>query len=210
MFMESSSALRLQEPAALNITARINAALDTLDLGLQRAKSPIVTTKFGPQSAVLLHLVTLVRRDIPVIWINTGYNTPSTPKFVETVANRLDLNLHEFGPSKPWAGAIPDQDPSQMDAFSEHVKLEPFRRALSFFEPDIWVTALRREQTEFRSHLSLFQKGENDILKICPVLDWRDLDMEAYLSLNQLPSEADYFDPTKKKPHLECGLHNRL
>jgi phosphoadenosine phosphosulfate reductase len=210
MFMEPSNSLRLQEPAALNITARINAALDTIDLGLQRAKSPIVTTKFGPQSAVLLHLVTLVRPNIPIIWVNTGYNTQATLSFVDTLSERLGLNIHEYGPDKPWIGDIPEPGLPDMDAFSEHVKLEPFRRALKVFNPDIWVTALRREQTEFRSHLSLFQKGENDILKICPVLDWRDLDMEAYLSLNQLPSEPDYFDPTKNKPHLECGLHNRL
>ncbi|MEM9277766.1 MAG: phosphoadenosine phosphosulfate reductase family protein [Pseudomonadota bacterium] len=210
MYMESSSSLRLQEPATLNITTRINTAIDIVDLGLQRAKRPILTTKFGPQSAVLLHLVTQVSPGIPVVWVNTGFNTDATLKFAETISCRLDLNLQEYRPLQPWDGDIPEIHNPEREAFADQVKLEPFRRALSEFNPDIWVTALRREQTEFREGLSPFQRDRNDIIKICPLLDWRDVDMDAYLALNQLPVEADYNDPTKAKPHLECGLHNRL
>jgi len=210
MYMQSSNALRLQEPAALNITSRIHSALDAVDLGLQRAQKPILTTKFGPQSAVLLHLVSQVRPDIPVIWVDTGFNTNATLASAELITSKLDLNLKTYRPLSSWEGPVPDTFDPAREKFSEQVKLEPFRRALEEHEPDVWVTALRREQTEFRDGLSLFQKAKGEILKVCPLLDWRDEDMEAYLALHQLPSEDDYHDPTKAEPHLECGLHNRL
>lgn len=208
--MESSSSLRLQEPAALNITSRINSALDAIDLGLQRAQRPIISTKFGPQSAVLLHLTTRIRPDIPVIWADTGFNTDATIRYAEKITELLDLNLKIYRPHLPWQKAIPESFDSEREEFSEQVKLEPFRRALAEHDPDVWVTALRREQTKFRDGLSLFQRAKDEVLKVCPLLDWRDEDMDAYLALHQLPSEDDYYDPTKAEPHLECGLHNRL
>ena len=107
-------------------------------------------------------------------------------------------------------GEVPRPDDENRDAFSERVKLEPFRRALAEHDPDSWITALRREQTEFRDGLSPFQRVNDGILKICPLIDWRGADMVAYMALNQLPGEDDYYDPTKAEPHLECGIHNRL
>ena len=61
MIHEIPQKLRLQEPSALNIASRINSALDIIDLGLGRAERPILSTKFGPHSAVLLQLVTQVK-----------------------------------------------------------------------------------------------------------------------------------------------------
>ena len=208
--MENNLAPRVQSPTVLNITARINAAMDIVDLGLQRASRPILTTKFGPQSAVLLHLVSQVRPDIPVVWVDTGFNTDATLEFVKTMSDRLQLDLRVFRPIETWNGAVPAPEDPARPEFSERVKLEPFRRALSELNPDVWITALRREQTEFREGLSLFQPAKDKVLKVYPLLDWRDAEMEAYLALHQLPSEPDYHDPTKAEPHLECGLHNRL
>ena len=105
---------------------------------------------------------------------------------------------------------MPDPSDSRHETFSDQVKLEPFRRAMKEHDPDIWFTALRREQTEFRDGLSPFQRSKDNVLKVCPLIDWRDADMDAYMALNQLPSEPEYVDPTKAKPHLECGIHNRL
>lgn len=210
MIHESPENLRLQEPSALNIMSRINAALDIIDLGLSRANRPIITTKFGPQSSVLLHLVTKVMPNIPVVWADTGFNTPATREFANNLARDLNLNLHHYVPLNPWRDVIPAEHDPQRDEFVEQVKLEPFRRALSEQDPDIWITGLRREQTEFRDGLSPFQHVQDGIVKVCPLIDWREADMTAYAALNQLPGETDYFDPTKAAPHLECGIHNRL
>lgn len=210
MYQEPLHTQRIHEPAALNLTSRINSAMDIVDLGLQRARRPIITTKFGPQSAVLLHLATRLKPDIPVIWVDTGFNTDATLCSARQITEMLKLDLRIYKPSHPWQDVVPALDDPLRPEFSERVKLEPFRRALEELDPDSWLTALRREQTEHREAMSPFQKTNGTILKVCPLIDWREAEMEAYLALNQLPSETDYHDPTKEAPHLECGLHNRL
>jgi len=210
MLMEVSIAERLPEPATLNFTSRVNSALDIIELGLRHSKRPILTTKFGPQSAVLLHLVSKVRPDIEVVWVDTGFNTQATKNHAETLTKELGLNLKTYRAVVPWEGDAPQAVDPELETFAEHVKLEPFRRALADLEPDAWVTGVRREQTEFREGLTAFQTGKNDTLKICPLIDWTDEDMANYLAFHRLPVAEDYNDPTKVEPHLECGLHNRL
>ena len=55
--------------------------------------------------------------------------------------------------------------------------------------------------------MSIVTLGKSDILKVCPVLNWTSNDMDAYLEANNLPSENNYFDPTKVLEKRECGLH---
>ena len=56
----------------------------------------VMTTSFGIQAAVMLHLVTKVIPDIPVIWVDTGYLPPETYKFAEELTDRLKLNLKVY------------------------------------------------------------------------------------------------------------------
>ncbi len=210
MLLENGSSLRQPGPAGLNIVSRTNSALDAIDLGLQRARQPIVTTKFGPQSAVLLHLVTQITPTVPVIWVDTGHNTKATYDFAAAIVESLNLNLHVYYPKVAWTAAIPGREDPKQAGFVDQVKLEPFNRALLEHDPDVWITALRREQTEMRDRMSLFQTSRQNMLKVCPLLDWRDVDIDAYLALHRLPGGHDFLDPTKAEPHLECGLHLRF
>jgi phosphoadenosine phosphosulfate reductase len=75
------------------------------------------------------------------------------------------------------------------------------------FRPNFWLTALRKDETEFRRTLDVASKGPNGILKIAPFLDWTEVDMENYLYEHGLPQVSRYFDPTKGESTRECGLH---
>jgi len=198
------------EPAGLNIFSRINAAMDVVDLALQQAQKPIITTKFGSQSAVLLHLAKQVCPGVPVVWIDSGYNTKATRDFAAALTKELELNLHIYRPLSPWNKEPPESGDPTFGEFVERVKMEPFKRALGELNPDVWFTALRREQTDHRDHMSLFQTSDSGTLKVCPLIDWRALDMSAYLGIHQLGSGHEYHDPTKPESHLECGLHKRF
>jgi phosphoadenosine phosphosulfate reductase len=173
----------------------------------------IVTTNFGPFSAVLLHMVTRVRPDIPVLMVDTGYGTEATYRYAEELRRQLGLNLRTYVPARTRAmrealeGPTPTPDEPRHAAFTEEVKLEPFRRALAELRPEVWFTALRKDQTEFRAGLNPVTRSKEGILKVSPVFHWSARQMNDYLKRHGLPNEFDYVDPTKAGDKRECGLH---
>ena len=173
----------------------------------------IVTTNFGPQEAVLLHMVNQVTSGIEVLWIDSGYNKPETYKFADDVTKKLDLNLTVYTPVVSAArrdaimDGIPNIDNHAHGEFSDQFKLEPFKRAMNEINPDVWLTAVRREQTLVRQEMDIVSLGPNEVIKVSPLLDWTINDMKIYLNKYDLPDETCYFDPTKVEAGRECGLH---
>jgi phosphoadenosine phosphosulfate reductase len=176
-------------------------------------KRTIVTTNFGPFSAVLLHMVTQARPDIPVLMVDSGYGTEATYRYADELTRTLKLKLHTYVPRRTRAmreavdGAAPTPDDPRHAAFTEEVKLEPFARAVAEMRPEVWFTALRGEQTEFRAGLAPVSLSTEGILKVSPVFHWSSKRMNDYLKAHGLPNNLDYFDPTKVEDKRECGLH---
>ncbi|HZL14008.1 MAG TPA: phosphoadenosine phosphosulfate reductase family protein, partial [Verrucomicrobiae bacterium] len=163
----------------------------------------IVSTNFRPYEAVVLHLVTQVQADIPVLWVDHGYNRPATYKHAEQLKKLLKLNLKPFLPKISAAhrdaiyGEIPSTDnEAALKEFSAVMKLEPFQRGMKELAPTVWITALRKVQNPNRAELDIVSEDKNfGALKISPVFYWGDADMENYLKQHHLPNEWDYFDP---------------
>jgi len=187
-----------------------------VEWALQRSDRPILTTNFRPYEAVILHLVTQVMPDIPILWVDSGYNTSATYRFAQGLIERLGLNIKTYIPLMSSArrnvlmGGIPSVDDPQHELFTHQVKLEPFRRALSELQPDLWFNAIRKDQTEFRQSLNVVSQSQEGILKVAPLFYWSEADLDAYLERYALPNELDYFDPTKALETRECGLHTQL
>lgn len=175
----------------------------------------IVSTNFRPYEAVILHLATKVQPDIPVLWVDHGYNRPATYRHAEELCSLLNLNLKAYLPKITTAhrdaldGPIPTPENEEgLKKFSALMKLEPFQRGMRELAPTIWITALRRIQNPNRAELDIVTADTNfGVLKISPVFDLSDGEMETYLTANQLPNEWDYFDPAKADEKRECGLH---
>ena len=182
----------------------------------ESARAPVVSTSFGPNSAVLLHLVTRYIPDIPVIWVDSGYNTNATYQFALALIEQLDLNMKIFTPNSTSAflnvkmKGIPDVETQAHADFTNTVKLDPFRRALDELDPDMWITGIRAQETEYRKSLNRVTRYSLNCLKVAPVLNWLDQDIIDYIAKYQLPIENNYFDPTKSIEGRECGLHTRL
>ncbi len=177
----------------------------------------IVSTNFRPYEAVILHLCTQVQPDIPVLWVDHGYNRPATYRHAEELKQRLKLNLKPYVPKMTAAhyeatrGGVPGPTPEneeRLRAFSAVMKLEPFQRGMKELAPAVWFTALRRVQNPNRAGLDIVSEDTNfGTLKVSPVFYWTDADMENYLKQHDLPNEWDYFDPAKADEKRECGLH---
>lgn len=183
---------------------------------VEQSGKVIVTTNFRPQEAVILHMAVQAKPDIEVLWVDSGYNLANTYRFADKVIEQLDLNVKVYAPQVTAArrdavmDGIPMVDDPAHEAFTEQFKLEPFRRAMSEMKPDLWLTAVRREQTEFRQNMEYVSKTATGAIKVAPLLDWTDAQMEAYLAEHGLPDEQKYFDPTKAEANRECGLHTQL
>ena len=175
----------------------------------------IVSTNFRPYEAVVLHLATQVQPDIPVLWVDHGYNRPATYRHAEQLRELLGLDIRAYLPRVTAAhrdamdGPIPDTDNEEgLKKFSAKMKLEPFQRGMKELAPAIWITALRRVQNPNRAGLDIVSADANfGSLKVSPVFYLEDEEMGAYLVEHDLPNEWDYFDPAKADEKRECGLH---
>ena len=180
-------------------------------LGLgQRA---IVTTNFRPFEAVILHMVTRVQPDVPVVWMDNGYATEATYRFADEVTRQLKLNLQIYLPRRSRAhrealeGPAPALDDPRHAAFTEEVKLEPFARALRETAPKVWFTALRATDTAVRAAMQPVSINPDGLIKVAPLLHWSSKDLYEYCQAHGLPNNFDYVDPTKAQDNRECGLH---
>jgi len=158
-----------------------------------------------------------VQPEIPVLWVDHGYNRPATYQHAEALKQRLKLNIRAFVPRITTAhydtiyGGVPEPTPeneARIKSFSTTMKLEPFQRGMKELAPLVWITALRKVQNPNRAGLDILSEDNNfHSLKVSPVFYWTDADMENYLKQHDLPNEWDYFDPAKANEKRECGLH---
>ena len=179
---------------------------------IELSNDAVVTTNFRPYEAAILHAVNSEVSKIPVIWCDTGYNTPQTYRHAEQVIKDLNLNVHLYVPKQTASHrdvvlGIPSVDDPKHAEFTEQVKLEPFRRAMNEHKPKVWFTNLRQGQTAFRNSIDIFSLSADGVLKVSPFYYWSDEKLDAYLEENNLPNEFKYFDPTKALANRECGLH---
>jgi phosphoadenosine phosphosulfate reductase len=206
------------ELTELNHDLKSKSPSDIVHWAVERSDGrAIVSTNFRPYEAVVLHLATQVQPDIPVLWVDHGYNRPATYRHAEALGKVLGLNLKAYLPLMTAAhrdavyGDIPTtDDEAGLKRFSTMMKLEPFQRGMKELAPKVWITALRKVQNPNRAGLGIISIDENfGAIKVSPVFDWSDAEMEAYLQKHDLPNEWDYFDPAKADEKRECGLHAR-
>ncbi len=201
-----------EEIESLNRQFRGISPQEIISWALNNSKRPVVTTNFRPYEVAILHAVTDVSTEIPILWCDTGYNTPNTYIHAEDLISRLGLNIKLYVPKQTSAHrdsvmGIPQIDDPQHATFTEQVKLEPFRRAMEEHQPDVWFTNLRKGQTAHRNSLDVLSLSKDGVLKVSPFYYWNDTQLDAYLRDRQLPNEHKYFDPTKVLENRECGLH---
>jgi phosphoadenosine phosphosulfate reductase len=208
--------MTIEQVAHWNIELRKKSPLEIIRWAVAESGGrALVSTNFRPYEAVVLHLCSQARADMPVLWVDHGYNRPATYRHAEELKRRLNLNLKTYLPRITPAhrdaifGPVPSPgDEDALKEFSAVMKLEPFQRGMRELSPKVWITALRQVQNPNRAGLDIV--SQDDVfgtIKISPVFYWTDAEMEDYLRAHRLPNEWDYFDPAKADEKRECGLH---
>lgn len=153
----------------------------------------VMSTSFGIQSAVTLHLATQVRRDLPVIWVDTGYLPRETYHYAARLTSMLDLNLHVArSPITPRDmearfGRLWESDRIEdLNRYDRIRKVEPMQRALKDLGATAWISGLRADQTDYRRGLSQvrLQAGRH---RLYPILHWTNRDVWQYMQQHRLP-----------------------
>jgi len=153
---------------------------------------PILTSSFGAQSAVMLHLLGSFNREIPVVLIDTGYLFPETYRFVDEMQSRLGFDLKIYRPalSPAWQevryGKLWEGGAEGIRRYNMINKVEPMERALEELQVSSWFSGLRRSQSDTRRNTSVLQQ-HGRVVKVHPIADWSDRDVHRYLKEFDLP-----------------------
>ena len=221
--------------AATNAQLEALSAQDRVAWALEHLPGEFVlSSSFGIQAALMLHLVSQQKRDIPVILTDTGYLFPETYQFIDQLTERLRLNLKVYRAdlSPAWQearfGKLWEQGVEGIERYNQLNKVEPMARALDELNARTWFSGLRREQSGSRGKLPVLaiQRG---CFKFLPVIDWSNKDVFYYFKEHDLPyhplweqgylSVGDTHTTTKWEPGMneeetrffglkrECGLH---
>lgn len=165
---------------------RIEWALENLP------RDHVVSSSFGIQSAVMLHMMTQHVPDIPVLLFDTGYLFPETYRFVDELKERLNLNLQVFRAdmTPAWQearfGQLWEQGEEGLKKYNTLNKVEPMQRAMTNVGAGTWYSGLRRVQADSRANRKIleFQHGR---VKFHPIVDWSNRDVHFYLKDYDLP-----------------------
>jgi phosphoadenosine phosphosulfate reductase len=165
----------------------------------------VLSSSFGAQAAVMLHLATRVSPSIPIILIDTGYLFPETYRFVDELTDRLRLNLKVIrsDTSPAWQearfGKLWEQGLPGIEHYNRINKQEPMERALEALSAGTWLTGLRRVQAPSRAAIAPIEL-RRDRYRVHPIFDWTDHDVGRYLKEHQLP-----WHPLWNKGYLSIG-----
>jgi phosphoadenosine phosphosulfate reductase len=174
-----------QQLAPLTAQQRVEFALKELP------GNHMLSSSFGIQAAVMLHLCTSVQADLPVVLTDTGYLFPETYRFIDELTAKLQLNLKVYRSafSPAWQEARFGQlwtSAEGLKQYNQLNKVEPMARAQQELGIHSWFSGLRRSQSSTRADTQIVsvQRG---VVKVCPIVEWSNKDVHYYLQDNHLP-----------------------
>jgi phosphoadenosine phosphosulfate reductase len=147
-----------------------------------------LVSSFGADSAVLLHIVSEVDPDLPVIFLDTGRLFAETLEYRSRLTERLGLT--DVRTVTPDPARLAANDPHRAlwmtnpDLCCHIRKTEPLQRALAGF--DAWLNGRKRFQNAQRASLKLFE-AEGARIKVNPLARWSIVDLKAYMARHDLP-----------------------
>jgi len=185
-------AQRTEALAEVNALLESKTAIDRVKWAVENLEDELVlSSSFGIQAAVCLHLITSVKADVPVILTDTGYLFPETYQFIDKLTEKLNLNLKIYSASQGIAwqearyGKLWEQGIDGLNKYNQINKVEPMKRALKELNAKTWFSGLRRDQSATREDLPVLSI-QNGCFKFLPIIDWTNKDVFYYLKENGL------------------------
>lgn len=206
VFAELSAAEQSSQLASINADLEKMTAQQRVTWSLENLPQvQVLSSSFGIQAAVLLHMLTEQKPDIPVVLVDTGYLFPETYQFIDQLTERLKLNLQIYSNkmSPAWQearfGNLWENGVEGIEQYNRMNKVEPMQRAMAELNASTWYSGLRRSQSSTRNSLPVLDRVK-DRFKVLPIIDWSNKDVHYYLKENDLP-----YHPLWDKGYVSVG-----
>ena len=146
----------------------------------------LITSSFGSTSVLLLHMISQVKPDHPVYFVDTSYHFPQTKEYVELLRNKLNLNIQKLR-AEPKKNQFTKENQTwkynhELCCFIN--KIDPVDQIVAHY--DVWISGLFAFQNSNRSKLKTFEP-KDQVLKFHPVIDMSKEEVATYLKIYDLP-----------------------
>ncbi|HEX9693463.1 MAG TPA: phosphoadenylyl-sulfate reductase [Actinomycetota bacterium] len=157
-----------------------------------------IASAFQAEGTCVMHMATLIRPGVPVLFLETGFHFAETLAFKAQLTELLGLNVVELvgehtieSQERTFGPRLFERDPGLC---CEINKVRPMFEALRGV--DAWITAFRRDSSPTRVRAPIVERYELEpgrfIVKVNPVANWTRPDVWAYLRANELPHNPLY------------------
>jgi phosphoadenosine phosphosulfate reductase len=169
----------------------------------------VMTSSFGEQAAVLLHLAATAKPDIKIIFVDTGYLFPETHQYMEQLRRRMNLNIWTYRTRHDpisYLSSAKEEDPTvrrDIAACCAANKNEPMERAMRDLGPRAWLRGVRRGQAKTREDAKFLEWAPRyGCYAVSPLLNWTSRDVGLYMKEHDLP-----YHPLVEKGYLSIGCN---
>ena len=216
------------------VSAKLEKVRNALEGEITGKQDVCLTCSFQAEDVLLTKLAIELNRQIPILFLDTGYHFAETYSYRDRIASDWDLNLINLLPEK----SVSEQESehgllyhSAPDQCCKLRKVEPLFKAVAEYR--VWLTGLRREQARSRAALeesSMFTlPGGKQVLKLAPLAEWTTRDVwyaceqlsipllplyeQGYSSIVCEPCTTLPLDPNDPRSgrwagrKVECGIH---
>jgi phosphoadenosine phosphosulfate reductase len=169
----------------------------------------VMSSSFGAESALLIHLATRLQPNIRIIMVDTGYLFPETHAFMEQLRARFNLNVWIYRTRNDpiaYLHNAGEQNPTfrtNIDACCAVNKNEPFDRAMKELKPAGWLRGIRRDQADTRKKSQAVEWASRyNCYAISPLLTWGSKEIFGYMKQHELP-----YNPLYEKGYASIGCN---
>ncbi len=164
-------------------------------------KSAALSSSFGAQSPVLLHMIAEIDPSIPILFLDTGFLFKETIQYKDQLKKQLGLNIKEFRATPQQIAQTQKKlnDPNnKIGMCCDEVKVDLMKRSLEGVQ--CWIAGLRRKQSATRKDIDIVEEYGSGLIKVHPIATWTSKDTYDYMKKHNLP-----FHPLWEKGYTSIG-----
>ena len=203
------SAKELNKRLALDFNDKLKLSMETIKIAVNQSRKPVIASSFGKDSMALIHLIHSYKKDIPIVFTNTGVCFKETIEYKKQIVNDWKLKLFELKPEQSFWDIVktygyPKQSRSSKTgdkrepACCKILKFKPMEKFVRDYKPDMVFVGLTGDEGRQRRWAYICHDGAiyehiaMGIKKCIPMIWWKQKEVWEYIELNKIPITDAY------------------